>query len=84
MVLCLIKHGQLCIISHLYIQLMTEAAVALSVMQLATVRTVLVSNPSRGKRLSSSSKRPDLFLGPSGHIFNCFRGFFLGGKAAGM
>jgi hypothetical protein len=66
----LIKHGQLYIFSHLYIQLMTEATLALLVMQLATARTVLASNPSRGKRLSSSSNLPDLLLALSGHIFN--------------
>ena len=63
---------------------MTEAAVDLSAMQLPTARTVLASNPSRGTRLSSSSKRPDLLLDPSGHIFNWLRGFFEGGKAARM
>jgi len=62
---------------------MTEAAIILSVMQVATAMTVLASNTSRGKRFSSFSKLTNLLLGPSGHIFNWYRGFFQGGKARG-
>jgi hypothetical protein len=76
--------GQLYIISPCYVLLMTAAEVEFSVMRPATARTVLASNLRRGKRISSSSKRPDRLLGPSGHTFNWYRGFFQGGKATGM
>ena len=78
------KHRQLYIILYLHNELMTEAVVAMSVMQLATARTVLTSNPSRGTRLSPSTKRPDLLLGPSGKTLNLFRGFLQGGQVTGM